>query len=507
MLICVDDITVSLGERRAFEHTSWTIEKNQDWAILGETGSGKTSLARALCRKLPLAGGQIRYYFEDQPRPYLLPGEILTLSAETHQDFLRPYAAYVQARWQSFEGEDAPTVAGLLAGKDGGKGDLERQAELIRLLDLEPLLGRKILHLSHGESRKVFIARLMMDAPRLLILDDPYTGLDAASRAHLSAAIAALIGRGAPQIVFISSRAAEIPAGIGSLLRVEDCRVVEQGPRAASEQRQAGKAAYVRPTAPAGFQKTAVFESMTWQYAVALARNPALRVGEIIRMSGVSVRYGEVQVLNQVDWTVRQGERWALLGPNGAGKTTLLSLILGDNPQAYANQIDLFGRRRGTGESIWEIKQNVGWVSPELQIYYPREASFLDVVVSGFFDSAGLYRTPSPEQSALAEGWIRAFGMEPAADLPFNGLSAGQQRLALLARALVKHPPLLVLDEPCQGLDEPHRRYFVELLDQLCAHAPLTLIYVTHYLEEIPRCVSHRLRLNQGTVDIDHGVK
>jgi molybdate transport system ATP-binding protein len=215
-------------------------------------------------------------------------------------------------------------------------------------------------------------------------------------------------------------------------------------------------------------------------------------------MAGVSVRYGEVQVLSQVDWTVRQGERWALLGANGAGKTTLLSLILGDNPQAYANQIDLFGRRRGTGESIWEIKHNVGWVSPELQIYYPREASFLDVVCSGFFDSAGLYRTPGAEQSALAMGWVRAFGMEAAASLPFNGLSAGQQRLALLARALVKHPPLLVLDEPCQGLDEPHRRYFVELLDQLCAQAPLTLIYVTHYLEEIPRCVSHRLRLEKG---------
>ena len=506
MLISLEDITVQLGERRAFEHTTWAIEPGQAWAIVGETGSGKTSLARALCRKLPLAGGQIRYFFDvssqPQGRPYLLPGEILTLSAETHRDFLRPYADYVQARWQSFEGEEAPSVAAVLAARDGGAAHLEgAQDELVRLLNLEGLLDRKLLHLSHGESRKVFIAHLLLDAPRMLILDDPYTGLDAASREHLRAAIAALIERGAPQIIFITSRPEEIPPGIAHVLRVEDCRVEARGKRAEVLEQQPVSMARRAPAAQPAFQKTTTFENMARQYAETLAGNPALDAPDLVRMESVAVRYGEVQVLQGVDWHVRQGERWALLGANGAGKTTLLSLILGDNPQAYANTIHLFGRRRGSGESIWEIKRNVGWVSPEQQIYYPREASFLDVVCSGFFDSAGLYRAPTAEQTALAAGWVRAFGMESAAGWPFAGLSAGQQRLALLARALVKHPPLLVLDEPCQGLDEPHRRYFVDLLDQLCAHTPLTLIYVTHYLEEIPRCVTRRLRLEHGVAN------
>ncbi len=493
-LISVEDITVQVGSRRTFEHTTWVIEKHQNWAILGETGSGKTTLAMALCRKLPLVQGQIHYFFDNGPelqsRTYLKPGEILTLSAETHQDFMRPYTEYHQARWQSFEGEEVPRVADLFDADD----DPDRRAEILRLLNLEPLLERKILHLSHGESRKVLIARLWLKAPRLLILDDPYVGLDTESRAHLAQAIEALIRRGEPQLLLVTARVEEIPAGIHQLVVVRDSRVAVLGER----QVVTGALPSARTLQTSGFQHTASFAEMAAHYSRALALDPALRAPELVRMEQVSIRYGEVQVLRNVTWSVRQGERWALLGHNGAGKTTLLSLILGDNPQSYANEIYLFGRRRGSGESIWEIKRRIGWVSPEQQIYYPRSASFKDVVCSGFFDSSGLYRQPAPEQAALAGGWIRAFGMEAEAELPFQRLSAGQQRLALLARALVKSPPLLILDEPCQGLDEDHRRYFVDLLDQLCTHAPVTLIYVAHLAEEIPRCVTHHLRLERG---------
>jgi molybdate transport system ATP-binding protein len=248
------------------------------------------------------------------------------------------------------------------------------------------------------------------------------------------------------------------------------------------------------------FQKTGAFEGGMARFAQALAQNPLLSCPELIKMRSVSVHYGETQVLRDVSWTVRPGERWALQGRNGAGKSTLLSLILADNPQAYTNEIDLFGRRRGSGETIWEIKQKIGWVSPELHIYYPKTATCQDVVRSGFFDSAGLYQHCSPEQKSIAAGWMQTFELEALAEMPFARLSAGQQRQALLARALVKNPPLLILDEPCQGLDEAHRRYFVDLLDQLCAHTPLTLIYVTHYEEELPAAITHRLRLERGRV-------
>ena len=505
-LISIEDITIQAGAQRWFEHTTWHIEKGQSWAILGPTGSGKTTLVKALCGKQRLASGRITYYFDEDQHPQgsatLNAGEILTLSAESHREFLRPFAAYHQARWQSFEGEDAPTVSSLL-GLEGAAPARRAQIgphkrdEIIRLLNLGPLLERKILHLSHGESRKVLIARLWMSAPRLLILDDPFTGLDAGSRAVFAQAVEALIAGGSPPLIMVTARAEEIPAGIRCLVLVEGQRVTALGERQAILDVW-GQAPANQPTPAQLPPVNADFERMLAQYAQALSANPVVQSPELIRMEDVCVSYGGVEVLKNLSWRVARGERWALLGHNGAGKTTLLSLIMGDNPQSYANVIHLFGRRRGSGESIWEIKQNIGWVSPELHIYYPHTATCLDVVSSGFFNSVGLYRRSSAEQSQQAAGWLGAFGLQLQAEAPFHTLSSGQQRLVLLARALVKNPPVLILDEPCQGLDELHRRQFTGLLDRLCARAPLTVIYVTHDAEEIPRCVTHRLVLENG---------
>ncbi len=503
-MISIEDITIQAGEQRSFAHTTWQIEENQSWAIYGPTGSGKTTLVRALCRKLPLTEGLIRFNFDGEAgRTTLKPGEILIFSAESHREFLRPFAGYHQARWQSFEGEDAPSVMDLL-GLDGAASAQpahitpQKRDEIIRLLQLEPLLQRKILHLSHGESRKVLLARLWMRQPRLLVLDDPYTGLDVETRAAFAPAMEAMIAAGSPPVLMVTSRAEEIPAGIRWLVRVEGLRVTALGERQAVLDSQAPiSGALAAPQSEEASNTD--FERMLAQYAAALSANPVLQSPELIRMDDVSVRYGGVDVLKNLNWRVAQGERWALQGHNGAGKTTLLSLIMGDNPQSYANVISLFGRQRGSGESIWEIKQNIGWVSPELHIYYPHTATSLDVVSSGFFDSVGLYRRPSGQQSQQAAGWLAAFGMQSQAEAAFNALSTGQQRLVLLARALVKNPPVLILDEPCQGLDADHRRQFTALLDRLCARAPLTLIYVSHYADEIPHCVTHQLILENGS--------
>jgi molybdate transport system ATP-binding protein len=214
----------------------------------------------------------------------------------------------------------------------------------------------------------------------------------------------------------------------------------------------------------------------------------------------VSVAYGGVQILDGIDWTVRRGERWALLGPNGAGKTTLLSLILGDNPQAYANNVTLFGRRRGSGESIWEVKQQIGWVAPELHLYYPKSLSCLEVVCSGFFDSVGIYRRPSPEQCEAARRWVEHLGISHLAAGPFASISEGQQRLVLMARAVVKNPALLVLDEPCQGLDVEHRDRVLQTVDTISARLDSSLIYVTHDPHALPASISHVLRLEVGRI-------
>lgn len=212
-------------------------------------------------------------------------------------------------------------------------------------------------------------------------------------------------------------------------------------------------------------------------------------------MKNTTVQYGKTVVLKNLNWTVRRGENWAITGPNGAGKTTLLSLITGDNLQAYANEIYLFGRRRGTGESIWEIRQQIGIISPELQIAYRKQINAAQVVVSGFFDSVGLYRRSTPEQWETAREWMEILSISHKAESPFDQLSCGEQRMVLLARAAVKLPLLLILDEPCQGLDPSNRQKILELTEFIGRHTRAHLLYVSHHPEEIPACVSKTLEL------------
>jgi molybdate transport system ATP-binding protein len=195
---------------------------------------------------------------------------------------------------------------------------------------------------------------------------------------------------------------------------------------------------------------------------------------------------------------MRQGEHWAIRGPNGAGKSTLLSLILADNPQGYANELKIFGRPRGSGESIWEIKQQIGWVAPEIHMYYPSQAACQTIVCSGFFDSVGLFHNMTPAQMQIAAKWMQALGIEALAERSFQEVSIGEQRLVLLARALVKQPRLLILDEPCQGLDGANRSRIIQLLDSLCQQTPVSLLYVTHHLDELPRAIKHVMHLENG---------
>ncbi|RZK61188.1 MAG: ATP-binding cassette domain-containing protein, partial [Hymenobacter sp.] len=222
----------------------------------------------------------------------------------------------------------------------------------------------------------------------------------------------------------------------------------------------------------------------------------------LVRLRDVTVRYGEKVVLDAITWEVKPGERWALTGPNGAGKTTLLSLLNGDNPQAYGKDITLFDRRRGTGESIWDIKRHIGFVSPELLHYFPGQLTSQQVVETGFTDKLVRAGT-TPAQRALASRWLRVLGLAASAALPLRQLPASQQRLVLVARALVKSPPLLLLDEPGQGLDAAQLAHFRAVLDRLCASSPVALIYVSHYEREIPSSVSQVLRLAQGVGTVE----
>jgi molybdate transport system ATP-binding protein len=212
-------------------------------------------------------------------------------------------------------------------------------------------------------------------------------------------------------------------------------------------------------------------------------------------MRNVHVAFGEVVVLDRLNWSVRRGENWAVVGPNGSGKTTLLALITGDNLQVYANEVRLFGHKRGGGESIWEIRRRIGLVSPELQLRYRKPVDVREVLLSGLFDSIGLYRKVDAEQKALADSWLACIGMEDRADKPFNQLSYGEKRLVLVARAMIKSPELLILDEPCQGLDPSNRDMVLALMEEIGRRHVTAMIYVTHHETEMIPCIQHVLDL------------
>ena len=213
---------------------------------------------------------------------------------------------------------------------------------------------------------------------------------------------------------------------------------------------------------------------------------------EVVKLNRVSIRYEERTILSELDWMVKRGERWALTGDNGSGKSTLLSLVCADNPQSYACDIALFGRQRGSGESIWEIKKHIGYVSPEMHRAYLKNLPTIEIVASGLHDSIGLYLRPKNEEMAECLRWMEIFGIEGLKERPFMQLSSGEQRLALLARAFVKDPELLILDEPLHGLDTYNRRRVKRIIEAFCRRQDKTLVMVTHYANELPQSINKR---------------
>ena len=516
--ISLNDVAIRLREQVLFDGLNWDMLDDQHWAVVGPNGSGKSTLMKALCGSLPVVKGKIVYHFLDDGRT---ADEIAYVTFESQRTVLGDEAFY-QERWNAGVNEDTLSVSEFLS-EQGVKGNSSfhvvesytdngfelRRRNVIEQLELAKLLERSVVQLSNGERRKVTIARALLKSPRLLILDNPFAGLDERFRAKLAANLDNLM-QSDMRVVIVGTDRDELPRSITHILSVKDNRVVAQGPRhamchceEASERRR-----------PRAFQRgsgdadEAISNTRLGDCFVAndAPRNDNSGQRTLVHMQNVNVSYNGTPILRDVNWTVRENEQWALFGPNGAGKTTLLSLILADNPQAYANDITLFGKRRGSGESIWEIKQNIGWVAPELQLYYPRNATCLDVVCSGWFDSVGLYRQCSPQQREVAVSWLQRFGLAERAETAFDQLSEGEQRLALLARALVKSPALLVLDEPCQGLDVQNRDRVLQAIDWVGGQSGTSMIYVTHRTDELPQTITHVLRLNDGLV-VEQGTK
>lgn len=494
--LTLQNATFRLGDRLIFPGTSWAFGRKEQWAVLGPNGSGKSLFADCLRGQLPLVQGTLNYHFRT-PEGLTREEAIGHVAFEERRREL--HGEVVQSRWNSIEEEGALLVREHLSyervmevnpfeirADDTTARDAfaQRCRRAVRLLEAGGFADRTLLSLSNGERQRVELARALCRPLRLLILDEPFAGLDRVSREHFSAALEHLMASPL-RVLFITSRAEDLPRHVTHVLRLRDCRVVGSGPHAWGVSQRGLLCPSSRPTKPVSFSES-----------LARSRRAALD-SPLIQLRDVTVRYGPNLVLDHFDWTIYPRESWALLGPNGSGKSTILSLILGDNPQAYRNEVVVFGQRRGSGESIWDIKRSIGSVSPELQAHFPQAATCFETVASGFFESGGLFESPTEAQRRATGHWLKRFGLLDMAGTPLFGLSAGAQRMALLARALVKSPQLLLLDEPCQGLDKSCCRLFVHTVDRLIREGSTTVVYVTHREEEIPRSIKRVLRLKR----------
>jgi len=437
--------------------TSQLIAPGQIIVIYGLNASGKTQMAERMRRAMK--SDSVRYVaFCD------------TYGTATDRSY------YLQQRWNQHDiDEETPTVSHalersfMLSGSDTPERR-QRQQHLYRLMGMEPLLDKYVIALSSGELRKMQLVKTLMANPKTLILDNPFIGLDIEARTMLSEQLKQLRQQGMTLYLLVA-RPNEIPDFADEVKaptpdpsrRVEGSNYPVDGNTTEE---------VLTPLPPAGGVGSE-------------ASGPPIAV-----LRDITIRYGTRTILDHLSWTICQGEHWALQGRNGSGKSTLLSLICADNPQSYACDITLFGHRRGSGESIWDIKRRIGYVSPELHRSYQRNLPALSIVASGLKDTVGLYVRATDEDKQLCLTWMQRFGIESFAQRPFTQLSSGEQRLVLVCRAFVKSPDLLILDEPMHGLDMPRQQLVKDIINDYCRDPQKTLIMVTHYNEELPACIS-----------------
>ena len=465
----IDCLSASYGGSKVLTDISFSLTEDDCLAIVGPVGSGKTTLAKALSGRLFRTGS---VYFKS--RTNRVHPSILLVEQQHHfknrsnmQDF------YLQQRFNSADSGDAYTIREELSNEDE-----ELVAYWLGFFMLSHLIDKPLVTLSNGENKRLQLVKSVLRDPDWLILDNPFLGLDVEGREILSTCLEKL-RENSVQFILINSPAT-LPACVNRVMYLEEGRVTWDGPISTYESfRRVDKFVFNHTVMDDLIKSAQVYE--TFQQAV--------------HMNDVTIAYGEKVILSGIHWEVNSGARWALSGPNGAGKSTLLSLITADNPQAYSQDIILFDRKRGTGESIWDIKKRIGYVSPELHVYFREPANVFNVVGSGLFDTLGVYKKISEDQHKRIALWLGVFGISHLSQRMFQQISTGEQRMVLLARALVKNPPLLILDEPCQGLDEEQIHRVKEILNYICSNSQTTLIYVSHYASDIPDCVNQYFKL------------
>lgn len=457
-----------------------SIYKGEQIAVVGPNGAGKSRLIDIMIGRWPLLMNDVEYDFTPSTSSLVSDNIKYITFRDSYGD--SDTNLYYQQRWNSQDLEITPLVRDLLPIIQ----DSHLAERLYSLFGVEEMLDKHIVLLSSGEMRKFQIVKTLLANPRILVIDNPFIGLDADTRILLKDLFSQLINQFSLQLVLVVSKPNDIPDFITHVIPVEDLTCGEKIIGLEFLSCCCQEPLFV--LSKEKVQRILVLEN----------KNEKLNSDDIVQLDRVSIRYGNRCILNNLNWTIKKGEKWALSGENGAGKSTLLSLICADNPQSYTCNISLFGKKRGTGESIWEIKKHIGYVSPEMFRSYSKNLPVIDIVASGLYDTVGLYRRPKPEHLASCEWWLDIFGISDLKDRNFMQLSSGEQRMVLLARAFVKDPDLLILDEPLHGLDHYRCRLVKDIIEAFCLRKDKTLIMVTHYPEELPDSITHSLHIQKN---------
>jgi molybdate transport system ATP-binding protein len=333
--------------------------------------------------------------------------------------------------------------------------------------------------------RKTLLASALLAKPGLLILDSPLDGLDAATQQRLGAVLNDVIEQ-TPAVLLLCRSPQEIPSGCNRLMLLDHGRVLARGESSSLLDTEQAQQVLAAP-------------ALRFQ-APPLHPDPqgSGHAAPTVELRDVTVNFGDFCVFRDLNWRFDPQQHCVIAGPNGCGKSTLLDMLTGDNHKAYGQAVYLFGQRRGSGESVWDIKRRFGRVDARMQFAVPSGSEVLATVASGFYDSVGLRDRPSDRERATAMDWLRALDLATLAGDEFHTLSFGLQRLVLLARAMVKQPSILLLDEATLSLDAAHRRLLLEAVDHLVAETGCQLLFVSHTVGEIPRCINQRLQFEPG---------
>lgn len=472
-MIKINNAIYKINDYKTFSIPQLEINRGESWAFVGSNGSGKSTLVRALADEQTLLTGEVVKQFS----------RIEHISFEQLQKLVEQQWHRNNTDMLSADEDDTGLTTAQIIQEN--IRDPALCLKLAQQFGIGHLLDRRFKYLSTGETRKTLLCRILMAEPELLVLDEPFDGLDMQSRS-LFANLLAQLSQQSISIVLVLNRFNDIPNFVTHVGVLAECQLVKTGLRQTMLQ-------------------TEVVKSLTNIELLSCEHLPEPDVPSTVLaddlpriiLNNCLVYYNDQTIINGLTWQVNANEHWQIVGPNGAGKSTLLSLITGDHPQGYSNDLTLFGRRRGSGETIWDIKKHIGYVSSSLHMDYRVSSSVKNVLLSGYFDSIGIYSAISDKQQQLADKWLALLNLTQQANQPFRSLSWGQQRLVLIARALVKHPTLLILDEPLQGLDQLNREWVKRWIDRLIHKGHSQLLFVSHHIEDAPNCITNRLTFVQ----------